>query len=140
MKTIQILSLLNQRLVLILTFIVGGIIFSAGILNAQENNEILAPDQNPNFRKSLEKYMETKDSYLKLSGTTVQETYKAIDDMEAKKEQKALRKERRQERRMARINRPRNYHPSPYYWGYNYHNRPFNNFDYGWNGYHSGKY
>lgn len=106
---------------------------------AQEN---LAEDQNPNYRKSMEKYMAVKSDYIKNEGQTVQKTYKAIDDMQIKEEKKALRKENRQERRMARINNNNVYYSyNPYQYdylptyglGYGYHYatnyyRPYNNY------------
>jgi hypothetical protein len=107
-------------------------LFGIQTISANATLDSLAPDQNPNYKRSLEKYMAIKDDYIKKEGTTIQNTYKAIDDMEAKKERRALRKERRHERRMARINNRRYYNNcySPYYYGYN----SFNN--YGWDGYY----
>ena len=99
-------------------------------LKAQDQ---LLPDHNPNYKKSMDKYMAEKDELLKNQGKTIQATYKAIDDMELKAERKAQRKMFRQERRLARINN-RSYYYNPYmsynpYYGYN------NNFgiNYGYN-------
>lgn len=104
----------------------------------------LAPDQNPNYQKSQEKYMAKKEELTKNEGTTVQATYKAIDDMQLKQERKDLRKSNRQDRRMARINNNRYSYNSPYYfsnsnypynyYGYNNYNAypgysPFNNYN-----------
>ena len=90
----------------------------------------LLPDQNPNFQKSRDKYMADSDKYTANEGTTVQETYKAIDDVEIKKEQKQLRKDRRQERRMARIqSRGRsNYYNNGYYNRGYYNNGAYNGY------------
>src|ERR1700741_4465284 len=63
------------------------------VTKAQEE---LSPDQNPNYKKSLEKYMAKKDELTKNEGTTMQATYKAIDDMQIKQEHKDLRRSNRQ--------------------------------------------
>ncbi len=112
-----------------------------GVIKAQAE---LAPDQNPNYKKSQEKYVAKKDELTKNEGTTVQATYKAIDDMQIKQERKDLKRSNRQDRRMGRItNRGYNYN-SPYYfsnsnypnnyYGYNNYNTypgysPFNNYN-----------
>lgn len=78
------------------------------VLNAQ------VQDQNPNYLKSQERYMATSEQYTALQGTTAQETYKAIDRLEEKRELKSIRRQLRaqrpawrQERRLERIkNRP----------------------------------
>lgn len=112
-----------------------------GRIKAQEE---LVPDQNPNYKKSQEKYVAKKDELTKNEGTTVQDTYKAIDDMQIKQERKDLRRSNRQDRRMARINNRAYYYNSPYYfsnsnypynyYGYNNYNcypgySPFNNYN-----------
>lgn len=106
-------------LTLFATFIVG-----AGFIRAQEE---LTPDQNPNYKKSQEKYMAKKEELTKNEGTTVQSTYKAIDDMQIKQERKDLRRSNRQDRRVARIGNRGYYSNSLYcdnnysypYYGYN---------------------
>jgi hypothetical protein len=122
MKTKNYIRLQGLNFVLILAVLFGVQIISINNLVAQSDS--LLPDQNPNYKKSMEKYMAIKDDYISKEGTTLQNTYKAIDDMEAKKERKALRKEQRHERRMARINNRGHYryYSQPYYFGYNYHN------------------
>ncbi len=89
----------------------------------------LLPDQNPNYQKSRDKYMQESATLTKNEGQTVQQTYKAIDDVQAKKERKELASERRHERRMARIqsrgnrrNNPRFFNNNPYYNDYYYYN------------------
>lgn len=88
----------------------------------------LLPDQNPNYEKSRDKYMANSDSQTAKEGQTVQQTYKAIDDMQAKQDRKAQKAQWRQDRRMARIqSRNRGYYNSnrgyynsyPYGQGYN---------------------
>ncbi len=86
---------------------------------AQESSQSLAPDQNPNFNVSRQKYMAIKDSLLTYANNTVQETYKAYDWYEAKLERKA---QRRENRRTSNYNSS---YYSPYY--DNYYN--------GWNNY-----
>lgn len=87
---------------------------------AQQQNT-LAPDQNPNYMVSQLKYTQQMDSLLSYSNTTVQDTYKAYDWREA-------REERRTERRLNR--RQTSYFDS-------YYNPAIN---YGWNGYNNGYY
>lgn len=112
-----------------------GLIVSMTTITVQAQEQLL-PDQNPNYRNSMEKYMAEKDELLKNQGKTIQNTYKAIDDMELKAERKAQRKMFRQERRLARINN-RSYYYNPYMnmsynpYGYNYGmNYGYNNFGY----------
>lgn len=64
------------------------------------------PNQNPNWKKSLEKYESNKDKLTETQGTTEQKTYKAYDWTEAKNERKQQRRDYRQQRALARINRP----------------------------------
>lgn len=108
-------------LTLFATLIVG-----TGIIKAQEE---LTPDQNPNYKKSLEKYMAKKDELTKNEGTTVQATYKAIDDMQIKQEQRDLRKSNRQDRRLARIGNRGSYYGSAYNNNSNYPYYGYNNFN-----------
>lgn len=68
------------------------------------------PNQNVNYKISQAKYVKLADSLLKFEGTTVQNTYKAIDYMQDKKDRKEARKAFRQQ---LRLERARN----PYYWG-----------------------
>lgn len=67
-------------------------------------------DQNPNYLRSMEKYMNRKDELLANQGETVQETYKAIqywyDRQEAKQQWKIDRIEFRKQLRLERARRP----------------------------------
>jgi len=93
----------------------------------------LLSDQNPNYQKSRDKYMTEATSLTKNEGVTIQETYKAIDDVQAKKERRELLSERRHERRMARIQSRSN--RGQQFYNYPYNNGYYNNyFD---NGYYS---
>jgi hypothetical protein len=62
----------------------------------------LAPDQNPNYMISQNRYLKMADSINSWHGTTPQETYKAIDFLEDKREARANRRQWRQELRMER--------------------------------------
>ena len=101
-----------KKLFMLLTLFVA-LVFNSQGMKAQE----LVEDQNPNYRASMQKYMSQKDSLTSTMSTTVQDTYKAYDWYEAKQEQKALRKERRYNVRMARAENSSSYY-RPYY-GYN---------------------
>lgn len=115
-----------------------GLIFVLNISTIQAQ-EALEADQNPNYQTSLNKYLEQKDELIKHSNTTVHNTYKAIDDVAAKAEQKQARIQNRASRRLARANRVvrfnqfdnyyygyRAFNPYPYHWGYSSFNRGFN--------------
>lgn len=113
-------------------------------VNAQKDSMQLLPDQNPNFQKSRSKYIEQSVKLTQNEGLTIQETYKAIDDMEAKKERKELAATRRQERRLLRIQSRgygrQNYYNRGYYngngnGGYNNYGNGYNNYNNGYNNY-----
>jgi hypothetical protein len=106
--------------------------FFCGGIHAQKDSLSLLPDQNPNFRKSRAKYTELAATLTQNEGQTVQQTYKAIDDVQAKKERKELRIARRHERRMARIQ-------SPGYWSFNSGWGYYNGFNGYWPGYGFGQ-
>lgn len=108
------------------------IVVSALTTTAQNS---LAQDQNPNYMVSQARYMKMADSINSWHGTTPQETYKAIDYLEDKRE---LRANRRAWRRELRMERARNgswynngYYNNDYYYPYNnynsryYYNRPW---------------
>lgn len=76
-------------------------------------------DQNPNFEESLVKYMRLSQDEPASLGTTVQQTYKALDWYEQREERRALRRSRNHELRMNRSYYSDYY--SPYY--YNSWNR-----------------
>jgi rSAM-associated Gly-rich repeat protein len=107
--------------------------------------EQLAPDQNPNYKRSQEKYMATSDSLIASEGQTIQRTYQAIDEFHLKKRQRQARKQQKREwkhdERMARYSNPgynRGYSNGGYYGGYNnggYY--PYGNSGYG-GGYYGG--
>jgi len=99
----------------------------------------LAPDQNPNYNASRDKYMRLADSITSLQGTTYQDTYRAIDYLEDKRK---AREQRRQFRRELRMERARNagyYYYEDYYTPYNYNYYPYRSYRYyrynrGWYG------
>lgn len=90
----------------------SGFLLICFTLTAQSN---LAPDQNPDFASSRDKYMKIADSVNQWHGTTIQQTYKAFDWYEHKQE---LRNDRLQFRRQLRLQR--NY----------YYYRPYSNRSY----------
>lgn len=74
--------------------------------------------------------MADSNTLTSTEGQTIQQTYKAIDDVQAKKERKELASQRRHERRMARIqargNRNRYYYNDyDYYYGYPGYRNPY---------------
>ena len=70
------------------------IIIAVGfVANAQD----LSPDQNPNYKVSMEKYT-AMQTFQTTMNTTVQDTYKAYDWSTAKAERKAERRNFRRER------------------------------------------
>ena len=70
---------------LIITIILAGSLF-AGTAMAQQ--AALAPDQNPRYHESANRYMLVADSINRLQGTTVQNTYKAYDWYTAREERR----------------------------------------------------
>lgn len=74
-------------------------------------------DQNPNYQSSLDLYTKKLQNSDNTMSTTVQDTYKPIDEWQDKKDRKIendrLAREYRQERRLARINTP-NFHSNPF--------------------------
>ncbi len=113
-------------------------IFAAGFATqAQE----LAPDQNPNYKVSMDKYAGTQVSLQTTNNTTIQDTYKAYDFREAKAERQAERRNFRRERRLFNNynnsfnNSWNNGWNNDYFgngWNNNNNNR-WNNFNNGWN-------
>lgn len=95
----------------------------------------LAPDQNPRYKESQNKYIPMADSLNRQQGTTVQNTYKAYDWYTARQERRQQNREWRHQERM--YGGYYNYSPgwsvysgysSPYYssygnYGYGYGNR-----------------
>jgi hypothetical protein len=70
----------------------------AGSFSAMSQD--LAPDQNPNYKVSMEKYATNQLSLQTTNNTTIQDTYKAYDWSTAKSERKAERRSFRRERRL----------------------------------------
>ncbi len=104
------------------------------VTSAQNSNE-LVKDQNPNYKLAMDKYMESPKEYTLLQSTTVQETYKAIDPLEEKRELRAQRRQFRaqrpywrHQRRLERIKNTRYYENNNN--GGFYGNRGFYNYGY----------
>lgn len=76
-------------------------------------------DQNPNHAEGMSHYMNQVDDLTKTQGTTVQDTYVAIDDTRKAKRaaRRQIRGERRHELRMARANNP-GFYNNRNNWGY----------------------
>jgi hypothetical protein len=90
----------------------------------------LAYDQNPDFAVSRDKYVAIADSVNTWHSTTIQDTYKAIDWLENKKEARASRIAFRQQLRLQRAQWDDRY----YYQDYNYNRRGYynNNYRHNW--------
>ena len=85
------------------------VLLTAGNANAQTE---LAPDQNPNYTISRDKYMKMADSLTRWHSTTLQNTYEAIDFMA---DREKIRNDRREFRQQLRMERAR-------WYNYNYRN------------------
>lgn len=94
------------------------LLFSAGYAaTAQE----LAPDQNPNYKTSVEKYKAMQENLQTTMNSTVQSTYAAYDWSTAKEAKKTERRNDRRERRLYD-----NYYRDNNYYGYdNNYNKPY---------------
>jgi hypothetical protein len=95
----------------------------AFLANANTFAQVAENDQNPNYRSSMEKYMQRKDTLLQNMGETVQQTYKAIDPIadrrEARLERKEDRRAFRRALRLERARRPQIINPRRRGWGWN---------------------
>lgn len=94
------------------------LLISAWLIGNAASAQTLAPDQNPDYAVSRDKYMKIADSVNAWHSTTVQDTYKAIDFMADRQEARAERRKFRRDLRLHRAN----------WYGY------YNNYDY--NGYY----
>lgn len=97
----------------------------------------LAPDQNPNFAISRDKYMKIADSLNAWHSTTLQENYKAIDWLADRKEARADRREFRRQLRRERAGWYNDYDNYNYY-PYNDYRRGYYNNSYYPNRYYRG--
>lgn len=115
------------------SFLLSLTLIVVATLNGNAQN--LAADQNPSFMVSQARYMKMADSINSWHGTTLQETYKAIDYFEDKQALKASRKAWRRELRMERARNSGWYNGyyNDYYYPYNTYNRPWGGT--GWNNY-----
>ncbi len=117
-----------KRNLIIIALIAAG--FAGSKASAQQ--AALAPDQNPRFHESANKYLHVADSVNRLQGTTAQNTYKAYDWYQAREERRQQRREWRHQERM--YGGYYSYSPGWSVYGSYY---PYNNFygNYGWGGY-----
>jgi hypothetical protein len=74
-----------KRNLIITTLLAAGSLFGS---NAMAQQAALAPDQNPRYHESANKYMLIADSLTRTQGTTVQNTYKAYDWYTAREERR----------------------------------------------------
>jgi hypothetical protein len=84
----------------------------------------LAPDQNPDFAISRDKYMKITDSLNGWHSTTFQDQYKAIDWLADKREARAERQEFQRRLRLERAAWDGYYYDRSYYYphsNYNYY-------------------
>jgi len=95
-------------------------------------SQSLAPDQNPNYLISEAKYTQMADSINSLHGTTIQDTYKAIDWMEQRAEAREARRAFRRELRLTRARYGYYGYGYPVYSSYPY----YNNYPYYGNNYY----
>lgn len=91
------------------------LVFVLFLVHGFSQNSILDPDQNPRYKESMDKYMKISDSLNKLQGTTVQNTFKAIDELQDIRDARLKRKLNRING-VNRRNRWNNYYSS---WGFN---------------------
>ncbi len=108
---------------LLLSLMVAAVGFAA---NAQD----LAPDQNPNYKVSMDKYTATHTALQATNNTTLQNTYKAYDWSTAKTERRTERRNDRREMRLFnRYNNYNNYDYNGYNDNYYYNNNNnYNNY------------
>lgn len=99
----------------------SGIVFSALAFAQQQD---LAPDQNPNYAVAMVKYTGNTEQLQSTNNTTVQNTYKAFDWYENKKEKKQERLEFNRKIRL--LQAERSYYNRNNYNGYGY-DRNYNN-------------
>jgi hypothetical protein len=112
------------------------ILLISGIANAQTE---LAPNQNPNYTVSRDKYMKMADSLIQWHSTTLQNTYEAIDFLADREKARTDRREFRQQLRLERARwNNYNYQNDGYFYpSYNYPNNSYynsyrNNRNYRW--------
>jgi hypothetical protein len=74
-----------KRNLIIITLLTAASLFGN---NAMAQQAALAPDQNPRYHESANKYRLIADSLTRTQGTTVQNTYKAYDWYTAREERR----------------------------------------------------
>lgn len=96
------------------------------VATAQDN-----PNQNPNYKQSMEVYMKQKNGFQSTMNTTVQNTYKAFDWYQNKQEKRQERINFRHQIRFARASAPvysyypfnnQNYYSNQHNWRYRQNN------------------
>ncbi len=112
---------------LLLSFL---LVAATAAMYAQE----IVPDQNPNYKQSMDKYVAQQQSLQATMNTTVQSTYKAYDWSTAKADRKKENREFRRQRQLYSIYNNYDYYDDNDY-GYRYNNG-YNNYRYN-NGYNN---
>ncbi|QTE22000.1 hypothetical protein [Polaribacter cellanae] len=116
----------------ILILFVSTIFITFSSFSQQKTSDL---NQNPNFAKSMNSYLETNKEIILTQGTTSQETYKAIDPLQERRDLRSLRRKHRANRLLwrhqERLERAKNtqfieYDYPNYYNGY--YNNNWNNF------------
>ncbi|MBO9636036.1 MAG: hypothetical protein J7578_23235 [Chitinophagaceae bacterium] len=112
-------------------------LFAFIVLAVTAEAQNLAPDQNPRYMESQQRYMRMADSINAWHSTTPQETYKAIDYLQDKRDARAARKAFRRELRMerARWNNDFYYGYGGYYNYNNYYPHSYYGYRSNWNNY-----
>ncbi|GGX05281.1 hypothetical protein [Aquimarina muelleri] len=94
-----------------------------GVTSYAQDTAELVEDQNPNYKEAMNRFLSNSQEYTLQQGTTAQETYKAIDPLEEKRELRSLRRQYRSqraywrhERRLQRIQNT-TYHDYGSYYG-----------------------
>lgn len=90
--------------------------FSALILSSVQLSAQEVQDQNPNYAVSRDRYMKISDSLIAWHSTTFQETYKAIDYLEDKRQERLDRKAFRRELRLERARNGYNWYNGNYWY------------------------
>jgi hypothetical protein len=116
-------------------FFFTAVVFTSLGLNGQD---ALTQDQNPNYMVSRARYMKMADSLNTWHSTTFQDTYKAIDYLEDKREARLQRQAFRRELRLERARNGYGWYNGNYWYpgsfnNYNYPGYYYN--DYRYNGY-----
>ncbi|WP_282084841.1 hypothetical protein [Aquimarina algiphila] len=85
----------------------------------------LVTGQNPNYKIAMNKVINNNNKYILQQGTTVQQTYKAIDPLEEKRELRSRKKQYRSQRAYWRHQRKLKRIENTQYYDYGYYDRSY---------------